>query len=263
MKKFTILTLLIAVLALPGAGIAASVEFSVGAWYVDPDGDLSYTPGPAGDIDLTNRIAYDDQWQPAFRLKTKFPLLPNIYLQATPLGFDANRDGDAFEFSVGDAVFFGNEDLDSEFFLNLYDATLFFRVPLVESGDRSIASFELGAGARWLVLKAEFDDLDIDGDVADFDAIDDSRSETVVYPMGYAGLDIEPTEYVSLTAEAWGYSYHSDKLYSLVGRLKVSPLGPLFLSGGYRYDFYDFDRSDLELDDVTFEGPFAEIGLEF
>lgn len=263
MKKIAILTLLLAALALPGAADAASVEIAVGAWYVNPDGDISYKPGPAGDIDLKSHVAYDDQWEPMFRLKTRLPLLPNIYLQATPLAFDANNHGDAFEFALGDAVFFGNDTIDSEFFLNIYDADLFFRVPLIESGDRGLVNIELGAGARWVVLRTDFDDLDIDGgDIADFNALDDSRSETVVYPMGYAGLDINPSKYVSLVGEAWGYSYHSDTLYTLVGRLKISPLGPLFLSGGYRYDNYDFDRKDLDLD-ATFSGPFAELGLEF
>jgi len=40
------------------------------------------------------------------------------------------------------------------------------------------------------------------------------------------------------------------------------PFGPLYVAAGYRYDNINIDYQDVEVD-AEFEGPFAEIGLEF
>ncbi|MDP2166829.1 MAG: hypothetical protein Q8J64_00680, partial [Thermodesulfovibrionales bacterium] len=61
---------------------------------------------------------------------------------------------------------------------------------------------------------------------------------------------------------ARGISYSGNQLISLIGRLKVKPIGPLFIAGGYRHDNLKVDEEDIKAD-LKFKGPFAEAGFEF
>lgn len=69
---------------------AASLELAVGAWYVKPDGDLSYSPnGVVTDLDLEDRFGFDSEWEAMFRAKIEPGELFGVYLKATP--WDSTR----------------------------------------------------------------------------------------------------------------------------------------------------------------------------
>ena len=57
-----------------------------------------------------------------------------------------------------------------------------------------------------------------------------------------------------------GFPY--DDKWQPSGRLKIKPFGPVFVAGGYRYDSAKIDYQDIDID-AEFEGPFAEVGLDF
>lgn len=266
MKNWKILAITLTVLALPLAASAGGVDFSVGAWYVNPDGDIAYSDeGPARRLDLDG-AGYDDEWEFLVRLKAQPPKLPGIYLQAAPLSFDSS--GDSFEFSLGDTVFNPGDTIDSEFFLNVYDAALYLPIPLLKQGTLGVVSAEIGAGARWIHLRAELPGVSTgDGDnldeLIDGDLLEDSQTANAVYPVGYAALHIRPHDRISLEGEVWGYSWNSDKFWTLVARLKLRVIGPLYVDGGYREDYYNFDDEDLSINDAHFKGPFAEVGFQW
>jgi outer membrane protein len=266
MKKWTIYAITLAVLALPVAASAGGFEFSAGAWYADPDGDIAYNPNGFGrSIDLSSEAGFDDEWQFLTRLKVQPPMLPGIYLQATPLSFDGSGDS-SFEFSFGDAVFGAGDEIDSEFFLNTYDAVLYIPIPLIKQGTLGVVSAEIGAGARWFHLRAELQNRTIDNGIDELvegEALEDSQRATVVYPQGYAAIHIWPHERIGIEGEVWGWSYDGDKFWTLLARLKVGIAGPLYVSGGYREDRADFDEDDLSIDDGRFKGPFAEVVLQW
>ncbi len=71
-----------------------------------------------------------------------------------------------------------------------------------------------------------------------------------------------PSKYFALEFEGRGIGWSSNYYVSLIGRLKVKPYGPFFVAGGYRYDKVKIDHQDLDID-TEFQGPFAEVGLEF
>lgn len=263
MKKTMTLMLLLAALSIPAAASAAGVEFAVGGWYVDPSGMISQAPfGPRQNISLSNTAGFDKEWELMARAKIQPPMLFGIYLQAIPMSF-SSTDSNAFEFSFGDVLFNAGDTIDSDFFLNSYDAALYIPIPLIKTGTLGVLSAEIGAGARWVTLKADIENRSIDGGLIEGSALEDTERATAVFPEGYAAVQIRPVEKVSLEGEVWGYSWNGDKFWSLVGRLKVFPIGPLFIDGGYREDFYNFRQDDLKINNAHFKGPFAEVGLQF
>ena len=62
MKKFILLVAFLCMLTLPATSFAIGVEFSVGGWYQQPDGTLSFDKTTnADDLDLQNDLNYDDK----------------------------------------------------------------------------------------------------------------------------------------------------------------------------------------------------------
>ena len=92
--------------------------------------------------------------------------------------------------------------------------------------------------------------------------ITESEKETAIIPMLYLGIRIRPIERLSFEGEFRGLSYSDNKMYGLIGRLKINTYGPLFIAGGYRYDAGHSDLFDLDFD-VDFSGPFFETGVNF
>ena len=80
--------------------------------------------------------------------------------------------------------------------------------------------------------------------------------------MVYLGAQLKPLKYLSFEAEARGIAYSSNHYYDLIGRLKVSPFGPLFVAAGYRYEKVKVDQSDVKVN-IALQGPFLELGLVF
>jgi outer membrane protein len=269
MKKWKILAIALSVMALPLAASAAGFEFAVGGWYVQPSGQIALnTNGGPNDFINFNRMGIDDEWQIMFRSKIQPPMLPGIYLQATPMSWGSNNRGSAsdLEFSFGDAVFFAGDKIDSDFFLNEYDAALYIPIPLLKQGTLGVVNVEFGAGARWITMRSSLTNvtaLEDVNEVLDTNALEDTQRASVVYPVGYAALIVRPIERLSLEGEIWGWSWNSDKFYTLNARLKLLLLGPLYLSGGYRDDYYHFSQDDLIIRNAHFKGPYGEIGLQF
>ena len=92
--------------------------------------------------------------------------------------------------------------------------------------------------------------------------VDITESVTVPVPQVFLALQFRPTDFLALEAEGRGISISGNKAYSLIGRLRFNILGPLFLTGGYRYDKIDIDEEGVIID-TDFSGPFAEAGLAF
>lgn len=270
MKKWMLFALALSVLALPSTAPAGGFEFAVGGWYVAPKGDIGYniTDGPFDLVDLRT-AGLDKSWEIMFRAKIQPPMLPGIYLQATPMSLGSNNSGDStdYDFAFGNTVFNAGDRISSKFYLNEYDAALYIPIPLIKSGTLGVFSVELGAGARWIVLKSGLTNDTIldeaENGLIDTNALEDSQTSSVVYPEGYAAIMIKPHEKISLEGEIWGWSWNNDKFYTAVGRLKLILIGPMYIDGGYRSDYYNISRSDLYLHQARFNGPFAEIGFNW
>jgi hypothetical protein len=80
--------------------------------------------------------------------------------------------------------------------------------------------------------------------------------------MLYAGLQFRPIKFIGVEVEGRGIAYRSNHYYDLIGRLKIMPFKPVFVSGGYRYEEVKIDVSDVDAT-LKFKGPFVEVGIEF
>jgi len=258
MKKCILLFALILTLALPATSFGFGFEFSLGAWYQEPSGTLSFDKTTnADDLSLNNDLNYNDKWQPIARLKIDMPLLiPNLYLMYTPMKWSEPGSKDV-GFSFGGENFEGNVDFDSELKMNHLDVALFYGIPGIRTATLDVLNIDLGLNFRLLDFRAE-----IEQTTTSLIDLKESQSYLLPIPMLYAGARIKPLNWIALDLEGRGIYYSNNHYVSLIGRLKVMPFGPLFVAGGYRYDNVKIDYQDIDVD-ADFKGPFAEAGFEF
>jgi outer membrane protein len=89
-----------------------------------------------------------------------------------------------------------------------------------------------------------------------------SKDLSLYLPMVYAGLQVKPVKAFSIEAEARAIAFGGSHYYDLIGRLKVMPVGPLFIAAGYRSETIKIDTDNVK-SDIKFAGPFAEVGVTF
>lgn len=255
MKRTVFFVGIVLVFVLPAASFAMGLELAVGGWRQGPEGDVSYEAVTGTDsLDLERDLNYDNENRFMGRLKFETPLFfPNIYLMATPMEFDG-RGRKAVSFKFGDVSFSGNVDFYSKIVLDHYDVALYYGLPFLKTATAGVLNAELGVNVRVVDFKAEVKQDDT--------GLRETKSMTLPVPMGYLALAIRPFDRIALEAEGRGVAYSGNHYYSLIGRLRVKVFGPLFAAGGYRYEDIKIDEEDVEAE-VTFAGPFVEIGFKF
>ena len=238
---------------------ALGFEVGVGYWGQTPSGALAYKPASATDkLDMKEDLKYDKEYRPFGRIKAELPLiLPNIYLIATPIKFEETGSKDT-DFTFGDITFNGKQSFDTMLKLDHYDIALYYPIPLIKTATLGKLNMELGINARIIDFEAEVSGSEaITGN-----SITESKKLTITVPMIYAGVQIKPFDKFSIEAEGRGIAYSANHYYDIIGRVKIKPVGPLFIAGGYRHEDIKIDVSDVEAS-VKFSGPFVEAGLDF
>lgn len=255
MKKNLIYLMVVLSLFVPAVAGAIGIEASIGAWNQDPEGYVSYKPLTSTDrLDIDQNLNYDKETKVFGRLKIDMPLvIPNIYLMATPSRFDGRGQKDV-SFKFGDKTFNANVPFDSEVQLDHYDIALYYGIPGLKTLTLGILNIELGLNARIIDFYAKVDQPST--------GLSASKSATIPVPMVYAGIQVKPIDLLKIEGELRGIAYSSNHYYDIIGRLKVSPFGPLFIAGGYRYEDVKIDYSDIE-SEFKLKGPFLEAGIEF
>jgi outer membrane protein len=230
---------------------AIGLEVAVGVWRQDPSGDIGYK---GESLSVEDELKYDAESKIYGRAKIETPLFfPNIYLMATPVKFDGDGSKNV-NFTFGDKTFSGNTPFTSSLKLDHYDVALYYGLPFLKTATFGIFNAEVGLNARIIAFKAEINQPTT--------GINESKSLTLPIPMVYLGAQLKPVKFLSLEAEARAIAYSSNHYYDLIGRLKVQPIGPVFIGGGYRYEKVKIDQSDVKAE-ATFQGPFLELGIVF
>jgi outer membrane protein len=255
MKKLILLICFIFVLAIPTASFAWGLEIAGGGWQQKPSGTMSFDKSTReDDLDLEDDLNFDDKWKAFGRLIIDTPLfLPNIYLMYTPMKWDESGSKNV-NFNFGGEEFQAGVDFDSKLKLNHFDVALFWGLPFISTATADVLNIDIGLNVRFMDVKAEIEQKDL--------GLKESESYFLPLPMLYTGVQIKPFKYVALEFEGRGIGWSSNYYVSLIGRLKVKPYGPLFVAGGYRYDYVKIDYDNLDID-AEFHGPFAEAGFEF
>ncbi len=255
MKKLLMIISLVFLLALvgPSATYAVGVEFAVGVWEQSPQGQLSFE-NDFDNLDLEDDLNYDDETRLFARLKIDMPsVIPNIYLMATPMEFEAdsqlNRDVD-----FGGIVIPINVPFSSELTLDHFDVALYYGIPGLETATADLLNIEIGINIRVYDFEGKVDVPSL--------GLTESEDFTAPVPMVYLGAQLRPLEKLAIEVEARGIVFGDDKGYSLIGRLKWKFLKPFFIAGGYRVDKIDVEEDDFTLD-IDFSGLFAEAGVVF
>ncbi len=253
MKKLILIFGLLVLLAVPAASFASpgiDVEAAVGGWMQSFTGDLSYIPGVAGAsdiLDLEDDLKYDDEIQVIGRVKLEWPVLPNIYVMAALMDF---KDDGQKDFQFGNINIDGTLPFDSVLTLNQYDLSLYYGIPALETATTDKLNIDIGLNARFIEMKAEVTQ----------GTLSDSESSILPIPSLFVAAQFRPIDEISIEAEGRGVAVGNDKVLSIIGRLKLKVMGPLFIAGGFRHDTIDIDESDILLD-TTFSGIFLEAGL--
>ena len=255
MKKSLVLISVVFLFAMvmPSQSFAVGLEFAVGVWEQSPAGQLSFEEVDELDIlDLEDDLNYDDETRLFARLKIDMPaVIPNIYLMATPMEFDATGQKNV-TFNFGEKDFQKDVPFDSKLVLDHFDVALFYGIPGLETITADMLNIELGINVRIYDFSGEIEQ----------GVLSESESFTAPVPMVYLGLQLRPLEKLAIEAEARGVIFGDDKGYSLIARLKWKFLKPFFIAGGYRVDKIDVEEDDFTLD-IDFSGLFAEAGVIF
>jgi outer membrane protein len=240
-------------IAVPSAG-AFGLEFAVGGWIQNPSGTLGYEALTPGDLlDVEDDLNYEDETRWSARLSIDMPLfLPNIALMVTPMEYSATgQKADGFKF--GD-VTFDPGPFYSETVLNNLDIGLYYGLPFLETVTDGMLAIDLGLNVRIYDYSLEIHQAS--------SGLNETEDGTFPVPMVYLAARFQPIERLSLEAEARGITYSGNDIYSLIGRVKVRIVGPLFAAGGYRYEKTKLDEEDVQAD-IEFSGPFLEAGFAF
>jgi outer membrane protein len=252
MIRSNIILFFFIMLLIPAASYGIGFELAVGGWYTSPLGEISYDPGDLDImIDLENDFAYEEEWNLSGRVKLEVPIVPNIYLMATPLEYEETGSKDT-SFTFGDVDFSAGTDLESKLTMKMYDVGLYYGLPFLELATSGIFDVELGVNARILDIEASIEQ----------DSLEESDDFTGAYPLAYLGARVSPIDNLAFEVEARGITYSDVTLLSAIGRMKISPIGPLFIAGGYRYEMLDVEINDFVVD-TQFKGPIAEAGFQF
>lgn len=252
MKKTQIYVVCLFVLSLltaPYSSFALGLEVGAGYWRQSPSGTFSYdNNGLSGtSIDLKDDANFGSKSKPFARVKAELPLiLPNLYFMATPMEFTGTG---SKPITFGGQTY--NTGFDSKLKLNQYDLALYYSLPFLNTATLGILNVELGLNAKFIDFEAT-----VTGSTSA------SKKLSLPVPMVYAGVQVKPIKTFSIEAEGRGISYGANHFYDVIGRLKVKPVGPLFVSGGYRYESIKIDQSSVKAD-IKFTGPFVEAGVQF
>lgn len=250
MKRWILILLAVAAVMAPGRSFAllglVSVEGAVGGFMPSPSGDFQYDGATVGDVE--SDLGFDRESFLAARLRVEMPLvIPNIYLMTTPMEFEGNL---AKEFWFGSEKFGANAD--TKLTLNQYDVGLFYSVPFLGLATLGHVGVDFGLNVRMLDLEVEM----TEGSKTQTESVD------VPVPLLFLAAQVDLIGGFGVEAELRGLDVGYARVISAIGRVKYDTVGPLFVAAGYRYEEVEVDEDDIKAD-ITFSGPFAEVGFSF
>ncbi|MBU1170439.1 MAG: TIGR04219 family outer membrane beta-barrel protein [Proteobacteria bacterium] len=253
MKKMTMVLCLVFLLSVPASSFAllgvVDFEAAVGGWYATPSGTMKYKANDGIKSDLEDSFGFEDEAFAMGRVKLDLPVIPVIYLMATPMEFkgDAKQ---SFNFNGQDFTTGAKTKLT----FNQYDLALYYGVPFLGLATLGTVHVNAGINVRLIQAKADIQSEDL--------SVSDSMDMTIPLPMLYLSADVSPVDMFAIEAEIRALSVGYGSVVSAIARLRINALGPVFVTAGYRYEDMSVDKDDFEAD-ITISGPFAEVGLKF
>ncbi|MDA8404497.1 MAG: TIGR04219 family outer membrane beta-barrel protein [Desulfobacteraceae bacterium] len=249
MKKMIMVVCFVLTLAVPVSSYAllgvVNIEAAAGGWYATPSGNMKYRTSNSSD--LKDVFGFDNEGVATGRLKVDLPVIPVIYLMATPMEFK----GDAKQgFTFNNRNFTTNANTKLTF--NQYDLALYYGVPFL--GLATLGSVHVNGGINVRMIDAKADMTQ--------SGVTENKNLSIPLPMLYLSADIKPTDLFAIEAEVRALSVGYGSVLSAIARLRLNAVGPFFVTAGYRYEDMSVDKDDFKAD-IKLRGPFAELGLDF
>lgn len=243
MKRSTVVLLCLSLWPASSAWAAGPVDIDVqlGTWIKDVSGDVKWK----GDgIDVDSDLGLGDDTSLYARGRLHVIALGNFYASYAPL----EHTGDKVlsrTITFGDRTFSGGAVVASKIDLDMYDiawTTTPISFPTTE--------LEVGVNVKY-----------IDGTVSVREgATAETADMSVPVPMLKAALRFD-VPFVTVELDGAGIAYGGNHFYDLSAQVKITPVMPFYISGGYRL-------LDLELEDgdqraaIKTGGPFLGLGFD-
>lgn len=251
-RNYLVSLFVLSLLALPCGAYALGVEAGVGYWQQTPTGTVSYQPLTGTDnLDLKDDLLYGSTGKPMVRVKVDTPLfLPNVYFMATPMSY-SGEGKKSVSFDFGGKTYTSTQPFQSKVKMDHYDLALYYT--FFDKLSLGKIAVDLGLNARMMNFEASISNSLV-GEA--------SKTLSLLVPMAYGAVIVSPIKAFSIEAEARGVAYGENHYFDFIGRVKVKPIGPLFIAGGYRTEQIKIETENVKTD-VKFSGPFAEAGISF
>ena len=251
-KTYLALSLLLAVLLLPGSSLAFEVGARGHYWFPSLDGTVKVDEGGiiGTKIDFDKDLGIDDENYPSIEA---FIGLGNHHLSLTytnidysgkkTLTRDINFEGETYR--VGDLV-------SSSIEYSMLD--LHYQYDLLDL-ENILAGFSVGG-----VLQVKY----LDGDVSlKTTGIDEQEDFTLPIPM--VGLNLHMgilADILEARVRGTWIGYSGNSIYELTGDISFTPFPFLDIHGGYKTFVIDIDEDDVIFDyDMT--GPYVALTVSF
>ncbi|MCX7761190.1 MAG: hypothetical protein N2Z81_08390 [Hydrogenothermaceae bacterium] len=166
------------------------------------------------------------------------------------------------DITYNDKTYQANTKVDSKVKLDRFDIGLYGNLPFVKTATAGILDPELGVDVRVINFKGSITGTEKNTGLTETA----SKSATVPIPLLYAGLGVNIPQSpipISLVGELRGISYSKAKYYDYSVELKVTPVKPLYISAGYRYEKLKIDTISDLYTNITVKGAFFTVGAKF
>jgi outer membrane protein len=253
------LALAVPAVARADATIAVRGEY----WFMDLSGDVAVSGDAVGDAtdlsldDSTDGLGLDGDNTVGFSAMLN---LGPFFLFGRYIPIDVSGSGTTTTtVNFGDFTFDADATLDSSLEFDMIDAGLGIHV--INFDDLPVrVQLGLLAEVKYLdgTVKATGDVTS--GGVTTTES--DSQDFTLPIPMVGARLNLGLADFLAVNVQGAAIAYSGDHLYDVEGRVELSPLPFVGISGGYRYLNVTVDESDVNID-ATFDGPFIEAFVRF
>lgn len=242
----------------PHEASAIGFEIAAGMWSQTPEGTFSYEQAPltATDLDVVDILGLEKEAKFGGRLKLDIPFIPSIYLMATPMSFEGKQSLGQ-DITFGDFTFPTGNVLSSKLTMDHYDIALYYGLPFLKLATLGKFNVDIGLNAKILTFQAELNGVNTATNATISEKTD---KITIPVPMAYLSAQLKPIDLIGIEAEVRYIGYDGNSFLDAIGRLKINPPIPfVFAAVGYRYEGIKVDTDDIKAD-VTFKGPFVEVG---
>jgi outer membrane protein len=234
MRNISKILLAIALLGTASQADVLRVEVGAGIWNQEPEGHIQYQDSPSFS---ESDVGYSDEnrMYVLVNIKHPVPVLPNIRLEYTPMEFSGTS---TIPFNYKNTAFLAGAQ--STFNIDQYDAVLYYNI-LDNTGWSTV---DLGLDVKY--IDTSFDASDSNSAI--------SEGGSIVLPMAYARVRVEPATGIGFEGDIKYVSYKSSDVYDY--RVKVDytfdlTAVDLGIEVGYRFVNINIDHNDFSSLDTT------------